>query len=218
MSTMTGTVSIWLDTWRCKDECETFAFRLYEQLSSGKYDEMAVMDLPTDLSLSPREKWESQHRTARKRAWRAEHHGYFAARINRNEFEEDVWAVNLSRPTRQGRPMSQGYVERPAFDADDYPCPLHGVHSYGVLDDHGTLVAYLWMYRSAELALVSQVLGHAAHEDFGVMYLLFREALVHEANIGPGMCVYNRYDSGTDGLRFLKDRIGFKPETVRWLA
>lgn len=195
------------------DECCTaFAMPLLDQMSSGKYDECAVMDLPPN-----RVAWENEHRTSRKRAWRAERFGYFAARINRCEFEDDVHAINTSRPYRQGRPMTEGYRTRPTFPDDDYPCPLHGVHAYGVLDGHGTLVAYLWMYRSGDLALVSQVLGHADHEDFGIMHLLFREALTAEGQIAPGVAVYNRFDSGTDGLRTLKSWVGFEPVAVEWL-
>jgi hypothetical protein len=192
--------------------CTDFALPLFEQLSSGKYDECAVMPLPAS-----REAWESEHRTARKRAWRAEHYGYFAARINRSEFEDDIYAINTSREVRQGRQMTDGYRTPPAYPDDKYPCLLHGVHAYGVLDGHSTLVAYLWMYRAGDLALVSQVLGHGAHEDFGIMHLLFREALVAESAIGPGVCVYNRWDSGLDGLRQLKGWIGFEPTPVEWL-
>jgi hypothetical protein len=48
------------------------------------------------------------------------------------------------------------------------------------------------------------------------MYLLFAGALAHE--IGePGFVVYNRWDSGTDGLRFLKERLGFSEQEVEWL-
>ena len=196
----------------CSPECDAFAGPLLLQLGSGKYDECAVMSLPRS-----RAAWEAEHRTARKRAWRAESFGYFAARINRCEFEADVHAINVSREERQGRPMSAGYRTPPTFSDDSYPCLLHAMRAYGVLDGHGTLVAYLWMYRAGDLALVSQVLGHGAHEDFGIMYLLFREALAAEGAIAPGVCVYNRYDSGTDGLRFLKDRIGFEPTQVEWL-
>jgi hypothetical protein len=30
--------------------------------------------------------------------------------------------------------------------------------------------------------------------------------------------VYNRADSGTDGLRFFKERLGFGPMEVEWLS
>lgn len=196
----------------CSDRCDLFSRPLLKQLGSGKYDECAVMSLPTS-----RDEWQDEHRTARKRAWRAEHHGYFASRINRWEFEDDIWRINLSRPVRQGRPMTDSYKDRPTYAAEKASCALHGVHPYGVLDGHGTLVAYLWLYRAGALALVSQVLGHANHENFGIIYLLFREALTAEGKIAPGVAVYNRYDSGTDGLRFLKDRLGFQPTPVEWL-
>jgi hypothetical protein len=196
----------------CSDACFDFAQPLLEQLGSGKYDVCATMPLPQS-----REAWESDHRTARKRAWRAEHHGYFACRVNRDEFEDDVWKINLSRPVRQGKPMADSYRDRPSYGADKYPCHLHGVHAYGVLDGHGTLVAYLWMYRAGDLALVSQVLGHADHEDFGIMHLLFREALTAEGQIAPGVACYNRWDSGKPGLRQLKSWVGFEETAVEWL-
>ena len=196
----------------CSEACDEFSGPLYLQLNSGKYDECAVMPLPRS-----RDAWEAEHRTARKRAWRAEGFGYFAARINRGESEDDVHAINTSRDYRQGRPMSDGYRTPPTYLDTEYPCLRHGVHAYGVLDGHSTLVAYLWMYRAGDLALVSQVLGHGNHEGYGIMYLLFREALAAEGAIAPGVCVYNRYDSGTDGLRFLKDRVGFEPVPVEWL-
>jgi hypothetical protein len=205
-------IALGMDECEHSKPCLAFALPLFEQMGSGKYDECAVMELPHS-----REAWQEKHRTSRKRAWRAEHHGYFAARINRNEFEDDVWKINLSRPVRQGRPMSDSYRDRPSFPKDEYPCHLHGVHAYGVLDGHGGLVAYLWMYRAGDLALVSQVLGHKDHEDFGIMHLLFREALAHESKIGPGVCVYNRWDSGTPGLRQLKAWVGFEPVSVEWL-
>jgi hypothetical protein len=194
------------------DECDEFAGTLYRQLSTGPYDEMAVLELPRDRSA-----WEDGHRTSRKRAWRAERYGYSVARIKRCEWEDDVHAINLSRPVRQGRPMADSYKERPTFGEDHWPCLSHGVHAYGVLSENSTLVAYLWMYRSGDLALVSQVLGHADHEDFGIMHLLFREALTHEGQVGPGVAVYNKWQSGTLGLQQLKAWVGFEPVEVEWL-
>ena len=97
--------------------------------------------------------------------------------------------------------MTDGYQTPPTYGPESYPCKLHAIHRYAVLAPDHTLVAYLWMYRAGDLALVSQVLGHADHEVNGIMHLLFREALMAESRIAPGVCVYNRWDSGTDGLR-----------------
>src|SRR6187455_3422509 len=84
--------------------CTDLAAPLYEQLSSGKYDEMSV------VNLQPLEDWRADHRTARKRADRAERRGYSFAHIRREEFEADITAVNQSAAYRQGRPMSEGYI------------------------------------------------------------------------------------------------------------
>jgi hypothetical protein len=75
------------------------------------------------------------------------------------------------------------------------------------------LVAYLWLYRAGDLALVSSILGHGNHLANDVMYLLDAGRDRREAEHG-GFLVYNRHDSGTDGLRYFKERIGF--EETKW--
>jgi hypothetical protein len=47
------------------------------------------------------------------------------------------------------------------------------------------------------------------------MYLLIAGIVDAESPHG-GYLVYNRYDSGGDGLRFFKDRCGFEPQKVHW--
>lgn len=193
--------------------CVEFAVPLHRQLSSGKYDECSVLEIPGSIG-----EWRAEHRTARKRADRCERRGYRFGRVRRRDHADAVHAINRSAPHRQGRPMSVGYLERPRFGSDEYPCPMHGVHAYGIFDRKGILAAYLWMYRAGELALVSQILGHAGHLDNEVMYLLFQGALEREIEYGSGVVVYNRHDSGTDGLRFFKERLGFRPVEVEWLS
>lgn len=191
--------------------CIAFAKPLLAQLVLGDYDECSVLD----LELEP--EWLATHRTARRRARHAHSLGYRFAPIVRSAFVDDVFAINTSLPRRQGRPMSAGYRERPIFGDDVFDCDRHGVHAYGVLKD-GTLVAYAWIYRSGELALVSQILGHGDHLAGDVMYLLARGVIQAEATANRGgFLVYNRHDSGTDGLRYFKEKTGFEPRGVEWL-
>lgn len=82
--------------------------------------------------------------------------------------------------------------------------------------ERAKLVAYITTYRSGDLVLVSQILGHADHLENEVMYLLFAGALEREI-AEAGFVVYNRHDSGTEGLRFFKERLGFREEAVEWL-
>lgn len=200
--------------------CGEFAGPLLSQLGSGKYDECSVLEIPESIHA-----WSAAHRTARKRANRARSRGYYGGvRPRRAGSEDDVFEINTSARHRQGRPMSAGYLTRPSFASDpEYPCRLHGVHYYDVrlprdgVMGAGKMVAYLWVYRAGGLALVSSILGHADHLRYDIMYPLFEAALMGEIRNGPGFIVYNRHDSGTDGLRFFKERLGFAPVGVEWL-
>lgn len=196
------------------DECARLALPLYSQLSSGRYTWPAsVMPLPDTIA-----DWEAEHRTARKRANACERAGYRFLEIHdRRVYTDDIYEINTSSESRQGRPMSAGYLERPVYGPPEtYGCPRHRRCYYGVTDQHGRLRAYTWVERSGDLVIFSQILGHDAHHGRHIMYLLVRGALEDQARYGPGVCFYNRHDSGTDGLRFYKERLGFQPARVEW--
>lgn len=209
MSTVAAT-RIGLETFCAYDSCTEFAWPLYRQLTQGNYDECAVLPL-NGLA------WRAEHRTARKRADRAHRRGYRFKTVLRHDRVAEIAAINTSTPERQGRVMSDGYWKPPSREPlPDYPCPRHGIRQYGVEAPDGTLIAYLWCYRSGDLALVSQILGHADHLENEVMFLLVQGAVELESADG-GFMVYNRYDSGGDGLRFFKERTGFVRAHVEWL-
>lgn len=189
--------------------CTEFAFPLFSQLSRG-YERCSLLEVPESLA-----EWREGHRTARRRAARAFRLGYRFSEIERERFGEDIFQINTSLEERQGRPMSAGYREPVDFSPlPAYPCERHRVRTFGVLSGH-RLVAYLWLYRSGELALVSSILGHGAHLADDVMYLLFEGVVTAEAGNG-GWFVYNRHDSGTEGLRYFKSKLGFEATEVEW--
>lgn len=194
-----------------RDGCHAIAQNLLDVLDNGRYDRCSVLAIPRSI-----DEWLSVHRTCRKRVLRAVRKGYRFETILRHEHADGIYAINTSLPERQGRPMSDGYRQRPSESPlPAYACDRHAIHTYGVLLGD-TLVAYLWMYRAGELALVSSILGHADHLDDGVMYLLMAGALEQEIAAGTGFVTYNRHDSGTDGLRFFKERCGFEERQVKW--
>lgn len=193
--------------------CNEWAGPVYLQLSRGNYDLMSVAPLPSSI-----ERWRDEHRTARKRADRCERLGYRFVRVRRHERTDDIFLINTSLNTRQRRPMSEGYRTRLPISPDPvYPCSRHGIHPYGVEEPGGKLVAYLWLYRAGQLALVSQILGHGGYLTDGIMYLLWQGMLAAELG-EPGYVIYNRHDSGTDGLRFYKERMGLVETPVRWVV
>lgn len=192
--------------------CVEFAANLRAKIADRRYQVgVSVMDCPGSLL-----DWRAEHRTARKRADKAHRMGYRFEHVDYSQFDDDIFEINMSLEERQGRPMSDGYREWVRHSSlPHYPCMSHRTITYGVLDGR-KLRAYLTLHRSGELGLVSMILGHGDHLDNGIMYLLFH-GLVHDQAGAGGILYYNRWDSGTDGLRFYKDRVGFHEGSVEWI-
>lgn len=192
--------------------CQRFVVPLYEQMSEG-FARCAAMPIPADM-----DEWAAGHRTARKRASRAERLGYTFAVVKREEHSDELYEINTSAENRQGRPMSDSYRRRYDYSPlPIYPCERHQVRTYGVKSPDGVLVAYLWLYVAGQLRLCSSIIGHAAHLKNDIMYLLFRGMLAAESQRDPdGVVVYHRWDNGTDGLRFFKARVGLRDTPIGW--
>ncbi len=186
------------------------ALERMQQLAVPKYSEgVSLMQVPGSL-----EDWRREHRTARKRSDRCERLGYGFAEIDRSQYAADILDINVSLPVRQGRPMSAGYHDPSVSALPDYECVRHNIRSYGLLYRE-RLVAYLTLYRVDQLALVSMILGHGEHLKNEIMYLLFAGVVAAQAGLG-GHFYYNRHDSGTEGLVFFKERLGFQEGDVAW--
>jgi hypothetical protein len=213
-ATMTETLPVSLEVDSCTHPiCRRFVEPLFEQMSNGKFDEMAAM------SLAPIEEWATGSPTARKRAARCEKRGYTFSTIKRELYADELHEINTSTDRRQGRPMSDSYTKYYAYGPlPKYPCERHQVRTYGVKTADGQLVAYLWLYAAGQLRLCSTIIGHAAHLENEIMYLLFRGMLEAEYDRDPdGVVMYHRWDNGKDGLRFYKERVGLRPTDVEWL-
>lgn len=191
--------------------CADLAARMRNQLDTPNYTRgVALMPVPETL-----EGWRAEHRTARKRADRAQRLGYRFETIDRSQHNDALFEINTSLKRRQGRPMSAGYTQRHNHGAlPHYPCDRHAIRTYGVLDDTA-LRAYMTLYVIGDLRLVSMILGHGEHLRNDVMYLLAAGMVEQQAGTG-GWFYYNRFDSGTDGLRYFKTKLGFGPADVEW--
>lgn len=191
--------------------CAELAFKIHAQLDEPKYrDGISLMAMPGTI-----EEWRSEHRTARKRADRAERLGYRFDEIDRSQLNDDIHEINTSLPERQGRPMSDGYTRRHSHGPlPAYPCDRHAIHTYGVIAGK-KLVAYMTLYRVGDLSMVSMILGHGDHLANDIMYLLFAEMITRHAGAG-GWIFYNRHDSGKAGLVYFKERLGFRATDIGW--
>jgi len=154
----------------------------------------------------------------RRKVRKALKEGYTFEFIDRDRYLDDIHAINTSLPERQGREMTEGYRHKPGpyGPLPAYTCPRHQVRTYGVLKD-GHLVAYTWLYQMGEMCLFSTILGHGDHLNAGVMYLLIAETLKDIIPVaGTKYAMYNMHQSGTEGLRFFKEQMGFRSFWVDW--
>jgi hypothetical protein len=192
--------------------CLEFALNLHKAVINRKYQVGAsIMDTPETLL-----DWRAMHRTARKRADRCERLGYRFSEVDYSQYADDMFEINTSLPARQGRPMSDGYLKKvERGKLPEYPCAVHRTTTYGVTEA-GRLVAYMTLHRAGELALVSMILGHGSHLRCDIMFLLFQGMVEDQAGLG-GILYYNRHDSGQEGLRFFKERLGFREGNVEWI-
>lgn len=192
--------------------CADFAFPLYQQLDGGDYSwPMSVVDMNGEWK-----EYYERHGTARKRFERAHKLGYYVREFDRIDEVDHIHSINTSLPERQGRPMSASYLAPPVYSELDQPCPRHRVNCYGVFEKETEILrAYSFIYRSGQLALVSQILGHGDHLEKGIMFLLV-VGLANFEWLQGGYLTYNRHDSGTSGLQWHKERLGFRPTKVEW--
>jgi hypothetical protein len=219
-----------IDLGRCQHDprppdCAGLALREWTTLFPKYCDGVSVMALPDSMG----DHFDS-HKTFRKRVRRAVDRGYTVNVIEPMHVPVAIRRINESAPERQGRPMDDSYRNYRAATTPmpEVTCRLHHALFYGVFsseefavlygDQVGAMVGYASIYRCGDLVHVSQFLGHADFLDDGIMYFLLAEIMREQRNNGPGFLFYNRHDSGTDGLRFFKERIGLRAEDVAWIA
>jgi hypothetical protein len=205
--------------------CTEYVDQLYPVYSAhmgSLYPGYSKLGVGTSVAVLPPtyEQWYQE--LAKKRRYkirRSQRAGYEFKQINRDDYLDDIHDVNTSLDERQGRPMATRYrrMVKPFGPLPDQPCPRHQLCTYGVLKD-GKLVAYAWVYQTGEMFLLSTILGHGDHLAQGVMFLLIAgiiQDLIETA--GAKYAVYERHWSGTDGLRFFKEQMGFRPYLVTFL-
>src|SRR5690242_522643 len=154
-------------------------------------------------------------RTNRRRSLSLEHR---FDTIEPSHYLNDILAINESLQIRQGQPMDADYLylEQLEMWTKDKP------EIYGVFDRHGVLKAYAHAPVCGEVFILSRLLGHADELENGIMYLLISEVVreMIERKYRDGMPLWAMYDTffgASPGLRFFKERLGFRPYKARWV-
>lgn len=141
---------------------------------------------------------------------------YFTDYFIKNNYLDDIYEVNTSSETRQGRVMSEHYLEKvPKEEQKD--C----VSYFGVFTKEKKLVGYIKLVKTKKLYIISQLLGHHDYQKDNIMYLIIHDLIVSliEENKYKDFSVYLMYDTyfgGGDGIKLYKKRHQFKPYKVKW--
>ncbi len=136
--------------------------------------------------------------------------------IDRNNYSDDMYEINISSTMRQGRAMSSGYLSK----VNNYKNEMN-YRYFGTVDGKGKLVAYCNIGFYGEFVLVATLLGHKKYLNDGIMYLMmcelnkliFKEYRDKKYNY----IMYDTYFGASDGLKKFKNKLGYKSYKVEWL-
>ena len=162
--------------------------------------------------------------------------GYFVDTYNPANYAADILAINTSKATRGGKEMRSSYTQ----SIDDMgglpqtyqplptqPCDVHNRTDYGVFAPcaprqvgnvtfERELVGYIHFMRVGNYAFYGRILGHGAHLNNGIMYLLHFDIIERHLNAGAGLdyILYGgMFSRGKgEGLNQWKKRCLFEPK------
>lgn len=145
-------------------------------------------------------------------ARKAKSHGYTFLEIDKSNFIENIHEINNSAEARQGRLMDQGYrLKTVHYEAES------NFNYYGVTNREGKLVAYCDFGYFGNFAVISKLLGHKQHLNYGIMNLMLSEIIIRE--IASRKVEYVMYDmmfGASLGLQLFKSKLGFQPRFVTY--
>lgn len=144
--------------------------------------------------------------------------GYSANVINYNDYIDDIYEVNISKPIRQNKPMKEGYVKKPIMVKRINFCNLHFIKYYGIFINL-KLVAYANISFMNNTAIINQLLGHGEHLKFGIMNniinYIVKDCIENHKNIR--YINYLTLSGCSKGLRMFKKSVGFEEIDCRFI-
>jgi hypothetical protein len=147
----------------------------------------------------------------------AEHHarkarsrGYVVVEIDKNDFVEDLYEINTSLDSRQGRPMPEAYRQKQTLFH-----PEKNYKYFGVLNSAGKLAAYSDVGFYGNFVAFNRLLGLRNND--GAMHLMVTEIIcqVIECN-AYGYLMYDTFFGASPGLKTFKTMLGFEPYRAKY--
>ena len=143
-------------------------------------------------------------------AKKAKSRGYVITEIDRNQFVDEIHAINTSLETRQGHAMDPAYLKKQCH----YPS-LSNFKYYGVMNPDGKLMAYCTLGFYGDFAAFERLIGYRNND--GIMHLMLAEVICQLIDAGQMKYVmYDTFFGATEGLKMFKTMLGFKPYRVKF--
>lgn len=143
-------------------------------------------------------------------AKRARSRGYVFAEIDRNQYVEDIHAINTSLENRQGRPMDAAYREKQSSFEN-----LGHFRYYGILNPQGRLVAYANLGLYGNFGGFSHLIGIRNND--GIMHLLVVEIVSQLIDLGHlHYVMYDTFFGAQPGMQTFKKILGFRPYRAKY--
>jgi hypothetical protein len=143
-------------------------------------------------------------------AKRARSRGYVFTEIDRNQYADQIYAINTSLENRQGRPMDATYREKKSsFEK------LTHFRYYGVLNPEGRLVAYANLGLYGNFGGFSHLIGIRNND--GIMHFLVVEIisqLIEQRQVRYVM--YDTFFGAHPGMQTFKTILGFRPYRAKY--
>lgn len=136
--------------------------------------------------------------------------GYVLVEIDRNDFVDDIHAINTSLDSRQGRPMDDNYLKK----TTEYPSEKNYTY-FGVLNSAGKLMAYSNLGSYGNFVAFDQLLG--VRNNDGMMHLMLAEIISRMIESKRySYLMYDTYFGASPGLQLFKKMLGFEPYRVKY--
>jgi hypothetical protein len=174
---------------------------------------VALLPLPSQF-----EEYLKKNELLRRKRRRSLDFGLRFDTLDPSQHLDEILAINRSVQFRQGAFMESSYLNMEQLTLWATYKPL----IYGVFDTNGVLSAYTHTPVCGEVFIFSRLLGHGNDLDKGIMYFMISEVIrqMIECRAKQGVPLWAMYDTffgAGPGLRFFKERLGFKPHKVRWV-
>ena len=139
-------------------------------------------------------------------------HGYF----EQAEHLKELYEINTSSEERQGRRMTEHYLEEVTEEEKkEY------IKWYGVFNKENLLLGYIKLIATPKFYNMTGILGHSEYLKDNIMHLMLHDLMIelikeNENNESDVYIMYDTYFGASEGIKLYKKKHCFTPYKVKW--